>query len=449
MELDMMQRINQLLFERKYEAVRSLLQEQHPRKVADLLALMEQPAKALTFRLLPKDFAIEVFEFMEQEERTSLLKSMTNQQVADLLNEMSPDDRTDLLEELPAKVTKHYLSLLSPEQRNIANQLLGYAEESAGRLMTTEFVDLKEHQTVEEALEHIRLTAPNTETIYNCYVISNGRELVGVITLRELILAPLQAAVGEIMHRKVISVTTDTDQEQAARLMTDYGLSALPVVDRENRLVGIITHDDILDVVEQESTEDIHRMGGVTSAGRDYFQEGFVGRVRKRLGWLIVLILLQSLTSGIMQRYSFALESAVALAFFIPLLMDTGGNTGTQSATLTIRGIALGSLDQHSIMRLFGHELATGAFMGTILAAIAFLRSYLFSGQDLMLSLVIGLSLGVIVLFANLVGLLLPLVAKMLRLDPAVMAGPFITTLIDVTGLILYFETARFLLGIM
>ena len=174
MELDMMQRINQLLFERKYEAVRSLLQEQHPRKVADLLALMEQPAKALTFRLLPKDFAIEVFEFMEQEERTSLLKSMTNQQVADLLNEMSPDDRTDLLEELPAKVTKHYLSLLSPEQRNIANQLLGYAEESAGRLMTTEFVDLKEHQTVEEALEHIRLTAPNTETIYNCYVISNG-----------------------------------------------------------------------------------------------------------------------------------------------------------------------------------------------------------------------------------------------------------------------------------
>ncbi|MCK9222577.1 MAG: magnesium transporter [Limnochordia bacterium] len=448
MEIDIVNQINQLLFERKYEAIRETLQDQHPRQVADLLGVLDQPSKALTFRLLRKDFAIEVFEYMERHERNSLLESMTHQQMADLLNEMAPDDRTDLFEELPAKVAKHYLSLLSPDERKIANQLLGYAEDSAGRLTTTEFVDLKEDQTVQAALDHIRLTAPNKETIYNCYVISNSRKLVGVITLRELILASLQTRVGDLMHTSVISVTTDTDQEVVARIMTDFGLSTVPVVDSENRLVGIITHDDVLEVIREESTEDIHRMGGVTTDVEDYFQQGVMARVGKRLGWLVVLILLQSFTSSIMEEYAFALETVVALAFFIPLLMDTGGNVGTQSATLVIRGLAVGDLENQSIMQVIGTELLAGLIMGAILAAFSFLRSLFISGQDLMLSITIGLSLGIVVLIANLTGILLPFIARKLKMDPAVMAGPFITTIVDVLGLILYFEIARLLLGI-
>jgi len=443
------QQIVVMLKAREFEALKSLLRNSTPPDVAEAMHGLDRPFKAVLFRLLGKDAAMAVFEYMNLADKEDLLEALTDEQTAALLNDMSPDDRTGLFEELPATLVKKYLQLLSPGQREVAHQLLGYREDSAGRLMTPDFVDLKGDQTIKAALQHIRRTAPNKETIYYCYVMSPTRHLIGFITLRELILADPDSKVKEIMHSDVIRVSTDSDQEDVARLLKDHDLIAVPVVDNENRLVGIITHDDIIDVIEEEDTEDIHRMGAITTGdrGHRYLDLTIAQSVKKRIGWLILLIALGSISSSILKTYSNQLQAAVVLAFFLPMLVDAGGNTGTQAATLIIRAITLGEVNKGFLLRVIRNELATGAVLGTILGLFGILRAYVLQ-KDLLLSVSVGLALTAVVMFSNLVGSLLPLLAEKLHLDPAAMAGPVVTTVVDVVGLILYFEIASRLLSL-
>jgi magnesium transporter len=339
------------------------------------------------------------------------------------------------------------LSLLSEKERRVANMLLGYPDDSAGRLMTTAFVDLKEHQTVDEALAHVRATAPDKETIYHLYVISKDRKLLGGLSLRELILAPGSSLIRDIMNPEIKNVSTDTDQEDVARIFEDYDLIVLPVVDREGRLVGIITHDDVLDIVREEDTEDIHLMGGLGAPEETYFSLSIAEDVKRRGGWLALLVLLESFSGNILKTYSASLETAIALTFFIPMLIDTGGNAGTQSSTLITRGLATGEIDKGHGRTIFLREMTTGIILGVILGAFAYVRAYFMQGDPL-IGFAVGISLFVVLLISNLVGALLPILAMKLKVDPAVMAGPFLTTIVDVVGLVVYFEVARAIMGL-
>jgi len=440
-------KVEDFLAKKDYVGLKRTLEKHHPSEIARVLEELQPGPTGLVFRLLPKDLAVEVFDFMDVDGKQVLLRSLSGDMVATLLNEMSPDDRTELFEELPAKVVKKYLSLLSEKERHVANMLLGYKEESAGRLMTTDFVDLKETQTVDEALAHVRKTAPDKETIYHLYVISRDRRLVGELSLKDLMLAPGDRLVREIMHPEVVRVSTDTDQEEVARIFEDYGFIAVPVLDSEDRLVGIITHDDILDVVRDEDTEDIHIMAGLGAPEEEYFRMNLLDNVKKRVGWLAFLILLESFSSNILKVYSASIEAVVALAFFIPTLIDTGGNTGTQSATLVIRGIATGEITLGQGLRVLVRECGTGLVLGLLLGVFAYARAYL-TQADVRVAFVVGLALFVVIVVSNVVGALLPFAAKHLGADPAVMAGPFITTIVDIVGLIVYFEIARLVLGI-
>lgn len=434
-----------LLKSRDYASLKARLEELHPSDVVSLLTQLDRETMAFVFRLLSKDAAVAVFEMFDKEQKEQLLRSLANERIAMLLNEMSPDDRTALFEELPAKVVKRYLALLSEPEREIANMLLGYGEETAGRLMTTDFVDLKETYTVAKALEHIRKTAPDKETIYYCYVIDSSRVLVGLVSLRELILAPPDALIADIMNREVISVTTDTDQEEVARIVSEYDFLAVPVVDREHRLVGIITVDDIVDVMQDESTEDIHLMGGVSDVGGEYFRAGILDSIKRRVGWLILLIVIEGFSGSVLKAYSGLLQAVVALSFFVPMLVDTGGNAGTQSATLVIRGLATGRVDERSALRVISTELVTGAILGAAMGVLGALRAVLLR-TDIAVGIAVGVALAAVVTISSTVGALLPFVARRLKVDPAVMAGPFVTTVVDVFGLVVYLEIAKLII---
>lgn len=434
-----------LLKSRDYASLKARLEELHPSDVVSLLTQLDRETMAFVFRLLSKDAAVAVFEMFDKEQKEQLLRSLANERIAMLLNEMSPDDRTALFEELPAKVVKRYLALLSEPEREIANMLLGYGEETAGRLMTTDFVDLKETYTVAKALEHIRKTAPDKETIYYCYVIDSSRVLVGLVSLRELILAPPDALIADIMNREVISVTTDTDQEEVARIVSEYDFLAVPVVDREHRLVGIITVDDIVDVMQDESTEDIHLMGGVSDVGGEYFRAGILDSIKRRVGWLILLIVIEGFSGSVLKAYSGLLQAVVALSFFVPMLVDTGGNAGTQSATLVIRGLATGRVDEPSALRVISTELVTGAILGAAMGVLGALRAVLLR-TDIAVGIAVGVALAAVVTISSTVGALLPFVARRLKVDPAVMAGPFVTTVVDVFGLVVYLEIAKLII---
>lgn len=445
--MELNEEIQVLISEKKFDKLKEIVKSTHSVQIAALFSDLGTVDIALVFRLLEKDVAIEVFEYLDVDEKERLLNALQDAQVIELLNQMSPDDRTELFEELPAKVVKKYLSLLTPEKRKIAYELLGYQKGTAGRLMTPAFVDLKEHQTVEQALAHIRETAPIKETIYYCYVMSPLRHLVGFVSLRELIMASPSQLVREIMHTDVVKVSTDDDQEDVARILSEYDLIAVPVVDRETRLVGIITYDDILDVVEEETTEDIHLMGGLSKTPADdkYIDLTISGSVRKRVGWLILLVILGSLSGSVIKVYSDILDTFVVLSFFVPMLIDTGGNAGTQSSTLVTRAIAMGEFSGEYVWKVIAREGITGIILGGLVAAFGFGRVYITEG-DIVIGLLVAISLVVIVIIANIVGVLLPLVAYKLKFDPAVMSGPLITTIVDVVGLLAYFQIARIFL---
>lgn len=443
----MIEQIIDILESKQYSDIKPLLEGRHPGDISDIIEELPNHYGGIVFRLLPKDLAIEVFENFDSSFRETLLASLKSEEVIKILNEMSPDDRTRLFEELPASVVRKYLALLNDEERKIANMLLGYQDDSAGRIMTTDFLELHEDFTVKRALEAIRSAAPTKETIYYCYVMSRDRKLTGVVSLRTILLSDPEDKVGDLMTAPVISVTTDTPQEEVAATMAEYDFLAIPVVDLEGRLVGIITHDDIIDVITQEDTEDIHLMGGVTTTDKNLMDLTIWDNIKRRAGWLLVMLVFQSFSTSILESYESALSVAVALSFFIPLLIGTGGNSGTQSSTVVIRAIATGELEPKDYWRAIGRELVAASILGGILGVLGSFRAYVSTGS-ILIGLTVGISLAVVIAIASVAGTVLPMLADRLKIDPAVMAGPLITTVVDIVGLITYLEVAKYILKI-
>lgn len=446
--LDMLYRqVDSLITEHRFPEAKEALSTMEPADISEMLADVPRPRRVLIFRILPKDLATEVFEYMEGSEREELLDSFTEREAAEIIEEMSDDDRTALLEELPAKTVKKLMQHLSPEERKIANRLLNYPQDSAGRIMTAEYIGLKAAMTASEALQRIRREARSKETIYTCFVMDGERRLKGVVNLEDIILAQPETLVSDIMDEHPVSVTTIMDQEELAQVMSRYDLHVLPVVDLEGRLVGLVTFDDVLDIVEDEATEDFERMAGIQPVDDRYLETGLFSLVRKRLLWLVICIMAQAISSSVLKKYSLTIESVVALTFFIPLLIGTGGNTGTQSATLIIRGMTLGDISPRNLGFIFVRESMTAIILGVPLGLLAIGRAYML-GTGPQVAIVVALALMAVILIGNLAGVILPFVARSMKMDPAVMSGPFITTVVDVLGLVVYFEIAGRVLGI-
>ncbi|MFA6694082.1 MAG: magnesium transporter [Bacillota bacterium] len=439
--------ILEMLEKKQFSEIKATIKQMHPQDISSIITTLPSHFQGIVYRLLPKDVAVNVFENFEIPFQETLLNSLKSDEVIGILNEMAPDDRTRLFEELPANIVLKYLALLDESKRKIAYNLLGYKEDTAGRLMTTDFLELQENFTISQAIETIRITAPKKETIYYGYVISPDRKLNGVISLKSIITSEPDDVVGELMNTSVICVQTDALQEEVASVMAHYDLVAIPVVDLEDRLVGIITHDDILDVITEEDTEDIHLMGAVTTTDRSLLDLTIWDSIKRRLSWLILLIVLASFSTNILTMYQDVLSTVVALSFFIPLLIDTGGNAGTQSATITIRALATGELKKQHRWEIIGKEFVSGLILGLMLGVLGAFQAY-FTSQILLVSITVGISICVVVTLASVTGTLLPMLAERLKLDPAVMAGPFISTIVDIVGLITYFEIAKLILRI-
>jgi len=439
--------IERLLQEYRFPETKEALSTMEPADISEMLVGSPRAKMVLIFRLLPKDLAIEVFEHMEGSGREELLASFTEEEAAEIIEEMSDDDRTALLDELPAKTVKKLMQHLSPEERKIANRLLNYPEDSAGRIMTAEYIGLKASMTVVDALQHIRRQARSKETIYTCFVMDRERRLKGVVDLEDIILAQPETLISDLMDDDPVHVRTTMDQEELARLMSRYDLHVIPVVDLEDRLVGIVTFDDVLDIVEEEATEDFERMAGIQPIDEKYLDTGVFTLAGKRLTWLMVCILTQALTSSMLKYHESSIQSVVALTFFIPFLIDSGGNTGTQSSTLMIRGMTLGEIEWGNIGRVFMREAFTGLMLGAALALFGVFRAItLGTGTDV--AVVVAVSLVAVVLIGNLAGVILPFAARALRFDPAIVSGPFITTVVDVVGLLVYFGIATRIMGL-
>ncbi|MBR1895798.1 MAG: magnesium transporter [Pyramidobacter sp.] len=433
--------------QKRFREAKELLSDMEPIDIAEGLEDLPSAQLVLYFRLLPKDLAVEVFEMLDFDEQERFLAHATGDEVTEIIEEMSDDDRTELFDELPATTVKRLLLKLSPEERRLANTLLGYPEDSAGRIMTPEYIALKAHMTVKSALERIRDKARSKETIYTSFVTDEGRHLLGAVELEDLILADPDAEVIDIMNGDPVSVATSADQEQAAQIISRYDLHTLPVVDSEKRLVGIITFDDVLDVVEEEATEDIERMAGIEPVEEDYLDANLFTVARKRFVWLVICIITEALTSTVLKHYSPLTQHVVSLTFFVPLLIGTGGNAGTQAATLMIRGMTVGEIQWKNLGRIIAREAATGVLLGSALGLLGLARAWMI-GTGYGVAVTVGLGVLLVVLIGNLAGTALPLLARALHIDPAIMSGPFITTVVDIVGLIVYFETAGAVLGL-
>jgi magnesium transporter len=413
---------------------------------AEAIGNLPRTLQALAFRLLPKDEAIAVYEYLPVDVQQTLVERLRSGEVLELVEAMSPDDRVRLFDELPAKVVRRLQAELSPAERRVTAQLLGYAPETAGRLMTTEFIDLKEFHSAEQALEIVRRRSGSTETIYSLYVTDGARKLTGILSLRDLVVAEPEARIGEVMTREVISVSTDTDQEEVARAIQRYDFLAMPVVDREQRLVGIVTVDDVIDVIQQEATRDLYAAGAVQAGDEDdYFRSNLFAIARRRVVWLLVLLVANSGTSAVIASQESVLERLVLLAAFIPLLIGTGGNVGAQSSTVVIRGLSTQRIHQLGLGKAVGREALAGALLGLLLALVVLPWAWL-SGGPLVAGAVAASLLAISTLAAT-AGASLPLLFDRFNLDPALMSAPFITTIVDVAGVFIYLQTASRLLA--
>ncbi|OHB69369.1 MAG: magnesium transporter [Planctomycetes bacterium RBG_16_41_13] len=434
--------IKELIRTKNFSRLRDFLRERHPADIVDILAGLEPAEKVVSFRLLDKSKSSEVFSLFDSSEQEEILKQFTEQHVRTLLIEMEPDDRTQLFDELPADVVERLLKLLPPAERKEANELLNYPPNSAGRIMTPEFVGLQMHMTVARALEHIRKTGLNREIIYICYIVDETKKLRGVTSLKNIILANPDQLIQEIMNEHVLFVHTTDDQEEAAKMVQKYDLLAVPVVDNENRLVGIVTVDDVLDVVEEEATEDFKKMAGIQTIEDEYFRVGVSKRVINRIVWLAILVIAATISQAILKGYSEILSSMIAIAYFIPMLTGSGGNTGSQSSTLVIRALATGEITTKEWWKILLRELRVGVVLGLILGFIAFSIAAI-STKQIALAATVGISLFSVVSAGNIVGVSIPLFFRLIKLDPAFVSAPLIATLLDATGLIIYFEIAR------
>ena len=445
-----------MLEEKKYSTLRDILVTMNPSDVAGLFRCLEEKQIPLLFRLLPKELAAETFVEMEPDDQELLIQGFSDNELKEVLDELYVDDAADLVEEMPANVVKRILKAADPEMRSSINQILRYPEYSAGSIMTTEYVSLRPSMTVGEAILRIRRQGVDKETIYTCYVTAKDRTLTGLVTVKDLLLAEDDdTPISEIMVTNLISVTTQTDQEEVARMFSKYNFLALPVVDGENRMVGIVTFDDAMDVMEDEATEDMEIMGGMTPSERPYLKSTPFELFRNRIPWLMLMMVSATFTGLIMTSFEDALAAQIALSAFIPMLMGTGGNSGAQSSVTVIRGLSLGELHFGDIGVILWKEIRTALLCGLSLAVVCFAKIWLVdhllmgnANITLMVDLVVCCALCVTVLLAKMVGCMLPIAAKAVKLDPAVMASPFISTIVDALSLLVYFLFAKLLLGV-
>jgi magnesium transporter len=440
------QQLESMLATGNYDAVKMLLEPVQPVDIAEAIGSLPRTLQALAFRLLSKDEAIEVYEYLDPAVQQSLLERLRSGEVLELVEEMSPDDRVRLFDELPAKVVRRLLAELSPAERRVTAQLLGYEPETAGRLMTTEFIDLKEFHSAAQALTIIRRRARDTETIYSLYVTDGQRRLTGILSLRDLVTADPEDRIGDVMTRDVVSVSTDTDQEEVARAIQRYDFLAVPVVDREQRLVGIVTVDDVIDVIEQEATRDIYAAGAVQAGDEDdYFQSNLFTVARRRVVWLAVLVVANGFTTEVIALNDGVLKQVVLLAAFIPLLIGTGGNVGAQSSTVVIRGLSTQRIQALGPLKAVGRETIAGALLGVLMLVVVVPFAW-WRGEGPLVGAAVGISLMAITTLAATAGAALPLLFNRMGLDPALMSAPFITTATDVAGVFIYLRTAAWLL---
>lgn len=444
----MSDRILELLEEQNLRAVRDEILEMNYVDIEQMLEEMPRDKMLVIFRMLPKETAAEVFAEMESEQQQYIVESITDREINDIMDELYMDDTVDFIEEMPANVVKRVLRNTDEATRKTINQLLNYPDDSAGSIMTTEFVDLKKEMTVEEALEHIRKTGMDKETIDTCYVISAQRKLEGEITIRKLILSAPDELVSDLMESSVKSVQTLTDREETAYLFRKYNLISMPVVDNENRLVGIITVDDVIDVIEQENTEDFHKMAAIAPSEKQYLETGVFSLAKNRIVWLFVLMISATITGTIIRRFEATLSQVVALTAYIPMLMGTGGNAGAQSSTMIIRSLALNEIDFGDVLRVMWKEFRVGLLTAAMLAIVNFARIMIFDKVSVLVALTVCVSLFCIVTLAKVVGGILPIAAKRIHLDPVIMASPIITTVLDAVSLLIYFTFATNILGI-
>ncbi|MEA5085313.1 MAG: magnesium transporter [Lachnospiraceae bacterium] len=418
------------------------LNEDNPANIAEFFEEIPVDKQLLVFRLLTKDNAADTFSFMDSDTQEHIVNSITDSEVRRILDDLSLDDAVDFLSEIPANLVTRVLKNTGEEKRKLINQFLNYPDDCAGSIMTIEFVQFHEDTTVLKAMEQIKKTGVNKETIYSCYVMDARRVLVGMVSLRTLILSADDVKVKDIMEDDVIFVRTLDDQEDIANLFKKYGLIALPVVDNEQRLVGIITVDDIVDVIEQENTEDIEKMAALIPSEDEYLKTGVFTLARNRITWLLILMISGTISSAIISGYEAVLASSIILSSFFPILMDTGGNAGSQSSTLIIRGMAVGEIDMSDVFKVIWKEIRVGLIAGSILGSVNFVRLILLR-TPLNVNITVSLSLICAVVVAKSIGCLLPMAAKKLKFDPAIMAGPLITTIVDATSLIIFFNLAK------
>ena len=445
-----------MLDEKKYASLRDILVTMNPSDVAGLFDGLEEKQIPVMFRLLPKEQAAETFVEMEPEAQQLLIQGFSDNELREVLDELYVDDAADLVEEMPANVVKRILTQADPEMRSSINQILRYPENSAGALMTMEYVSLRPDMTVEESILRIRRQGVDKETIYTCYVLAKDRTLLGIVTVKDLLLAEGDdTEIQEIMTENVISVTTRDDQEEVAKMFSKYNFLALPVVDTEKRMVGIVTFDDAMDVMEEEATEDMEIMAAMTPSEKSYLKSSPFDLYKHRIPWLMLLMVSATFTGMIISSFESALALLPALTAFIPMLMDTGGNCGSQSSVTVIRALSLDELELSDVFTVLWKEVRTAVLCGVTLAALCFLKvllidRLLMGNQSISLGvdLVICLALGVTVVMAKMVGCTLPLLAKRLGFDPAVMASPFITTIVDALSLLVYFLFAKTILGL-
>lgn len=437
-----------LLQARSYKALRQALAALNEVDIAEFLGGLDSEGAVLVFRMLSKEMAAEVFAELEPEQQQVIVNTVTDAELAVIVDELYVDEAVDLLDDMPASVVKRILQNASPENRNLINQFLKYPESSAGSIMTAEFTDLRPDMTVAQAIQRIRQTGADRETIYTCYVVGPRRKLLGVVTVRTLLLAADSQLVRQVMEPHVISVTTSTDQEETVRLLNRYDFLSLPVVDAEDRLVGIVTVDDAVDVLEQEATEDFEKMAAMAPSEKPYLKTGVFDLARHRIVWLLVLMVSGMLTGGILGHYEAAFAAMPLLVTFIPMLTDTGGNAGSQSSTLVIRGLAVQEIGLGDWLRVFWKELRVSLLVGVALSAVNFVRLLLTYPGQLLIALTVSITMVFTVLVAKTIGGVLPLLAKACHMDPAIMASPLITTIVDAVSLIIYFTVAQLLLPI-
>ena len=444
----MLKNIENLIEEKKYAEIKQILNEMNDYDIAEIFEDLPTTEQLKIFRLLQKDIAADVFSYMETDTQSKLITLLSEKEAVDIINDMASDDAADLMDEIPANVVSRLLNKVDPEARRDINGLLNYPDDSAGSIMTTEYMDLKEENTIEDAIKKIKREYDDKETIDICFVTDKSRKLIGTVKLKDLVLNDEDKLIKDIMDDDIMSVNTLMDQEEVAQIIQDYDLTSIPVVDSENKLVGIITIDDVIDIIEEEATEDIEKMAAITPTEKPYLKLNVFDLYKSRIPWLLLLMISATFTGKIIQHYEAALASYVVLTSFIPMLMDTGGNAGGQSSVTIIRGLSLNDIEYKDTLKVIWKEIRVAILAGLTLAIANFAKLLLIDKVTTSVALVVCLTLVVTVIIAKIIGCSLPILAKKIGFDPAVMASPFITTIVDAISLIVYFQIATHLLGL-